>query len=568
MSDRFLHRIAGLVFNTPLAIDEQAGRVVLAALGDRVGLNVVNAGVVTPVELQASSFYGQRCEGGYVRTQGGTAIVPVVGELVNRGSYLGAPSGLTSYEGLQQQARLLAEDQNVKSIVLDMKSPGGEFSGMIETAAAFKRLDAKKPVFAVVNDLAASAAYCIASAARKIIVSPFGRVGSIGVITFHADMSKALAKGGVTVTIMQAGAHKADGSPMLPLDPAVKAEMMGVIGGAYDKFVKAVALNRPKLGEKAARETEARVYWDSDAVDAGLADAVGTLDALLAGLGDAPRAQSAPRDSLFGKGDGMTKVTAITTGLSARQYFRDPDNGEFADDGKPNQDERGGKPSQDNADEPASYDGADEPASYDGEEPASYDSEEPASYDDEPAMYDGDGAATGRKMRRAGMKKNDAERPAPDRRHQADRLENKRNRQIAAPDNETEDQAADDDFMVEEDARQQRDAQQKRGRGPQGPKGKTMSEREIRAAERARITKITTSEEAKGRESLAAHFAHETGMSAEAAIAALKASAKAAPAVALAGAGVAGAELSGNAAPAITIDASAIYAARNNQFRS
>lgn len=285
-----LPRIASLLINTPLAVLPETGRAVLAAVAGRIGVVTLDGRPLPQPDVHAAAFVGRPAQGmngplGYNVTDSGVAIVPVTGELANRGSHLGAPSGICSYEGLQHQMKAIWQDDQISAVVLDMHSGGGEFSGMVETAALVAKVNKRKPVYAVVNDLAASAAYCIAAAASTIVVSPFGRVGSIGILTFHADMSRAMEAQGITVSMIQAGAHKADGSPLLPLADDVREGLQAVVDRAYESFIGSVAANRPRLGDKAARATEARVYWGDEAVTAGLADAVGTLDSVLAGLG-------------------------------------------------------------------------------------------------------------------------------------------------------------------------------------------------------------------------------------------------------------------------------------------
>jgi signal peptide peptidase SppA len=273
-----LARIASLIFNTPLLVTPDVACTVANALAERWG--------VDPLEpFNASRFVGQpagpRDANGEMRTmyraEGGIALIGVMGELVNRGAWIGASSGLTSYEGLAAQLAAAERDDAVKGVVLDIDSPGGEAGGAMETAARIRALDAKKPVVAFVNGLAASAAYALASGARTIVVTPSAMLGSIGVVWMHVDRSAQVERAGVKPTLLTAGAFKTDGHSLAPLAADARGRIQAQINKIYDLFVETVAAHRP-MTAAAVRATEAGVYIGSQAVDARLADQVGSLD--------------------------------------------------------------------------------------------------------------------------------------------------------------------------------------------------------------------------------------------------------------------------------------------------
>ncbi|MEY4953492.1 MAG: hypothetical protein RL299_1916, partial [Pseudomonadota bacterium] len=169
-----------------------------------------------------------------------------------------------------------------------------EATGMYAVAALVREVAAKKPVVAVVNDMAASAAYGIASATTEIVVSPTSMVGSIGVVLTHIDRSGEMANKGLKATFIYAGTHKVDGHPFGPLSEAVRADLQTEVAKFYDTFVGLVAVGRgEKLTENMARATEARVFLGQEAVDRGLADRVASLDAVLAEYSSAPSATAA-----------------------------------------------------------------------------------------------------------------------------------------------------------------------------------------------------------------------------------------------------------------------------------
>lgn len=215
---------------------------------------------------------------------GAVSVIPVTGVLMPRGgsSWFGSWQGM---DALRQRIATAAADPNVASIVLDMDSPGGTVAGTAETAAAVASAAERKPVVAVANTLAASAAFWIASQASEVVLAPNALVGSIGVVAVHQDLSKAFERMGVTTTFIASGARKAEGNPFQPLSDDAKAAMQARVDEAAGAFIDAVAAGR-KMSPKAVREKagDGRVLGTREAVDLGLADRVATLDEVVAGL--------------------------------------------------------------------------------------------------------------------------------------------------------------------------------------------------------------------------------------------------------------------------------------------
>ena len=220
----------------------------------------------------------------YLRTREGVAIITITGSLINRGPWLGSHSGETTYEGIKHQLATAAVDPRTKSVILDIESAGGEAVGAFETAMAVRALAARKPVVAVVNGMAASAAYALAAGASRVVATPTGMAGSIGVVMLHADYSRLLDRKGITPTLIFAGARKVDGNPFEPLPDGVREDLQREVDQFYELFVASVAAGRRSLSPAAIRATEARTFIGADAVAAGLADSVGTFETELAEL--------------------------------------------------------------------------------------------------------------------------------------------------------------------------------------------------------------------------------------------------------------------------------------------
>ncbi|HCS40389.1 MAG TPA: signal peptide peptidase SppA [Anaerolineaceae bacterium] len=213
------------------------------------------------------------------RTAGAIAVLPLFGTIVPRANLFTNASGATSAEIFGKRFDELINDPSVGAIILDVDSPGGQVAGIEEVSKKIFESRGRKPVVAVANHLAASAAYWIATAADELVVTPSGEVGSIGVYAAHQDLSESLAKEGVKVTMISEGKYKTEGNPYEPLSEESKAAIQERVSEVYDSFIKAVARNR---GVKPAdvREGfgEGRVVSAKKAVQLGMADRVGTLD--------------------------------------------------------------------------------------------------------------------------------------------------------------------------------------------------------------------------------------------------------------------------------------------------
>ena len=267
--------IAGLIFNRPHLVHPQRAEVMLWALREHLSIRMEEP------RVEASAFFGKPARSGLYRVENGAAIIPVIGTLVNRGAWIGAQSGLVAYEALEAQVREALADEEVERIVLDIDSPGGMVDGVQALAKLLRRARTEKPLTAVVNDMAASAAYWLAAQADEIVISPTSILGSIGVIYIHTEMSRALDASGLTVSIITAGEHKADGNPYEPLPDAVRADIQAELDSIWEQFITAVHEGRARLSPQALRAMQARTYLGEEAIRVGLADRIGTLAEVL-----------------------------------------------------------------------------------------------------------------------------------------------------------------------------------------------------------------------------------------------------------------------------------------------
>ena len=205
------------------------------------------------------------------------AVIPVLGTLVRRSSYLGAASGLTSYHDIEAMAEAAFADPEVRAVLLEIDSSGGEAGGVFDLAQQLRQLaqTSGKPLWAIADEAALSAAYAITAAADRIWLTRTAEVGSIGLVAVHVDESVADAKAGLNYTFLHAGAHKVDGHPHAPLPAPVAADIQADIDQLHEQFIALVAGFR-RLTSEVIRATEARVYRGEAALQAGLADQIGT----------------------------------------------------------------------------------------------------------------------------------------------------------------------------------------------------------------------------------------------------------------------------------------------------
>ncbi len=199
------------------------------------------------------------------------AVVPIKGVLTNDGpSYYG-----TNYATIADAVDKALADPDVQRIILSVDSPGGEVTGLPETAALLANAAKVKPVSAMVEGAAASAAYWLASQASDITLTPSGEVGSVGVRMLHVDMSKMLENEGYKVTELHSGDFKTEWSPYQPLSADAQADMKRRLKASHDKFIAAVSVgrgNRTSASIRRANFGEGRMLSAEDALAAGMVD--------------------------------------------------------------------------------------------------------------------------------------------------------------------------------------------------------------------------------------------------------------------------------------------------------
>ena len=208
---------------------------------------------------------------------GAVAVIPVRGCLLHgAGWYWWGYS--TAYDQIRGAFAAAINDDAVRAIALLIDSPGGECAGCYDVVDAIYAMRGTKPVHAIVDETAYSAAYAIASAADRIWVPRTGGVGSIGIIWQHTSIAGALEKAGIEVETFTFGALKAEGQPERRLSDDAAKRVQADIDTLGELFVDTVARNR-SIAASAVRDTQAGTFMGAAGVAAGLADEVSSADA-------------------------------------------------------------------------------------------------------------------------------------------------------------------------------------------------------------------------------------------------------------------------------------------------
>ena len=201
-----------------------------------------------------------------------TAVLEIKGE-ISAGSE-------GSSEQILSAMRNAFEDKGSKAVVMLINSPGGSpvQAGIINDEIYRLKALHKKPIYAVVEDTCASAAYYIAVAADEIYVDKASIVGSIGVLMSGFGVTGLMEKLGIERRLMTAGENKGFLDPFSPQTEKHRAYTQGMLNQIHQQFIAVVKKGRgDRLKE--TPDTFTGLFWSGQqAVEMGLADKIGTVD--------------------------------------------------------------------------------------------------------------------------------------------------------------------------------------------------------------------------------------------------------------------------------------------------
>jgi len=249
-----------------------------------------------------------------------TAMVAIKGEIASEGD--------ASAENIMAAMRSALEDSGSRALVLLINSPGGSpvQAGLInDEIYRLKKLHGK-PVYAVVEESCASAAYYIAAAADQIYVDKASIVGSIGVLMDGFGFTGLMDKLGVERRLMTAGENKGFLDPFSPQTAAQRKHAQAMLNQIHEQFIGVVKTGR---GDRLKESPEmfSGLFWTGQqAVDMGLADALGSLDSVARDVVKASEVVDYTRHEnvaerlakRFGAAMGEASVKALRTGSALR----------------------------------------------------------------------------------------------------------------------------------------------------------------------------------------------------------------------------------------------------------
>jgi signal peptide peptidase SppA len=233
-------------------------------------------------KLQAFACLGQEvafADEGYAIIDG-VAVIEISGGL----TYRAYNWWTTSYLDIRDSFRAAIADVRALSVVFLIDSPGGEVAGLFDLVDEIYKARGTKPIIAIADEAAFSAAYAIASAADEIYLPSTAQVGSIGVIAIHVDQSGYDKNLGLRYTAIFAGNHKNDFNPHEPLKVDGKELLQAHVDKLYDMFTAIVARNR-SMTQAAVVDTQAGFYMGAAAVEAGLADGILSVRDIMTKMG-------------------------------------------------------------------------------------------------------------------------------------------------------------------------------------------------------------------------------------------------------------------------------------------
>lgn len=189
---------------------------------------------------------------------------------------------ITTPEKIIASLTAFRKNEDVKSIILRIDSPGGTVGASQEIYEEVKRTNAVKPVVASMGSVGASGGYYAALGAQKIIANPGTITGSIGVIAKFANLEKLFEKIGYKSEVIKSGQLKDIGATNRPMTAEERALLQELINNLHGQFVKAVAESRVLPEQEVRRLADGRIFSGEQALEAGLIDALGNFtDAII-----------------------------------------------------------------------------------------------------------------------------------------------------------------------------------------------------------------------------------------------------------------------------------------------
>ncbi|MCD6073417.1 MAG: putative peptidase family [Rhodospirillales bacterium] len=169
----------------------------------------------------------------------------------------------------------IADDDRIKALLVHIDSPGGTVVGGENLYLALRRVAEKKPVVAVMAELATSAGYMVALGTDRIVARQGTVTGSIGVLMQSVEITDMLAKLGITADSIKSAPLKATPNPLEKLTPDARSAAEDVVMDMYNMFVDMVSERRGMDRDATLKLADGRVYTGRQAIQNGLIDEIG-----------------------------------------------------------------------------------------------------------------------------------------------------------------------------------------------------------------------------------------------------------------------------------------------------
>lgn len=240
-------------------VDEMIAKIIGV---DKEDLNYVNPQTLVGQIPWTDAYASKNC----------IAVLYATGEIVD-----GSSSGI-NYQTLVPIITELAEDDNIKGLVLRVNSPGGSAFGSDQIGEALDYFQSKKKPLAVsMGDYAASGGYWISCGANRIFADPLTITGSIGIFGLIPNAKGLMEKIGVTPQLVSTNPEAVFPDFTAPMTENQLAIMQRYVERGYDRFVARVAKGRKMSESKVRKIAEGRVWNAMKAKEIGLVDSIGSL---------------------------------------------------------------------------------------------------------------------------------------------------------------------------------------------------------------------------------------------------------------------------------------------------
>lgn len=190
--------------------------------------------------------------------------------------------GQMNSEKIVKELNKLAENDDVKAVVLRVNSPGGSAFGSEQMWYAAKQLRAKKPLIVSMSDYAASGGYYMSCIADTIVAQPTTLTGSIGIFGMFPNYAGVIDKVGINFSTVKTNELSDFGNSMRPMTNSERVILQNYVNRGYETFIARCAEGRNVSGNEIKKVAEGRVWTGADALELGLVDVLGGLNDAIA----------------------------------------------------------------------------------------------------------------------------------------------------------------------------------------------------------------------------------------------------------------------------------------------